>query len=110
MPIYEYEHTEGHSSPCLKDRIEIVQKMSDATLSICPYCAKPIRKLISMPAKHQQAQSNTLSDENIKKQGFTKYEKVGDGLYEKAAGPDEAPDILDKRVMRDNLPDTDQIN
>ena len=45
MPIYEYECDEcGH-------QFEIIQKMSDDKLSVCPECNKPaLRKLISAVA------------------------------------------------------------
>ncbi len=45
MPIYEYECDEcGH-------QFEILQKMSDDKLSVCPECNKPaLRKLISAVA------------------------------------------------------------
>jgi putative FmdB family regulatory protein len=44
MPLYEYE-----CSQC-KDRIEIIQKISDAPYTHCPKCGGEMRKLISSPA------------------------------------------------------------
>ncbi len=44
MPLYEYE-----CSQC-KERIEIIQKFSDAPHSHCPKCGGEMRKLISSPA------------------------------------------------------------
>lgn len=41
MPIYEYE-----CSQC-KKTIEVEQHITDAPLSVCPYCGQPVRKLIS---------------------------------------------------------------
>jgi putative FmdB family regulatory protein len=45
MPLYEYEcENEGGK------RFEVIQKFSDATLTTCPDCGGPVRRLISSPA------------------------------------------------------------
>ena len=103
MPIYEYRHTNGFEEPCNKDILEVFQTMSAPELSICPQCGKPIQKMISMPARHQQHLNNTLNEKNIAEKGFSKYVKTEDGKYEKATGPDEAPAVLDKATMAQNL-------
>ena len=41
MPTYEYECHECHQ------RIEAVQKFSDAPLSVCPHCGGELRKVFS---------------------------------------------------------------
>src|SRR5690349_2817571 len=44
MPLYEYEcQTEGN-------RFEVIQKFSDAPVTVCPTCGGPVRRLISSPA------------------------------------------------------------
>src|SRR5215472_8608605 len=44
MPLYEYEcQVEGN-------RFEVIQKFSDAPLTVCPTCGGPVRRLISSPA------------------------------------------------------------
>lgn len=44
MPLYEYEcESCGH-------RFEVIQKYSDAPISVCPKCSGPVRKLFSSPA------------------------------------------------------------
>ena len=45
MPLYEYECEAENGS-----RFEIIQKFSDAALTVCPSCGGPVRKLISSPA------------------------------------------------------------
>ena len=45
MPLYEYECEAENGR-----RFEIIQKFSDATLTVCPTCGGPVRKLISSPA------------------------------------------------------------
>lgn len=44
MPLYEYQ-----CSGCA-NRFEMIQKFSDAPLSICPRCGGRLEKLISTPA------------------------------------------------------------
>lgn len=44
MPIYEYQCQE-----CGK-RTEMLQRLADAPLTVCPHCNGPLKKLISSPA------------------------------------------------------------
>ncbi|HEX2835844.1 MAG TPA: FmdB family zinc ribbon protein [Thermoanaerobaculia bacterium] len=44
MPIYEYQ-----CQSC-SERHEIIQKFSDAPLTVCPKCGGEMKKLISSPA------------------------------------------------------------
>ena len=41
MPTYEYECQQCHQ------RVEAVQKFTDAPLSVCPHCEGPLRKVFS---------------------------------------------------------------
>ena len=44
MPLYEYQCDDcGH-------RFELIQKFSDAIVSVCPECEGKVRKLLSSPA------------------------------------------------------------
>lgn len=43
MPIYEYGCEEGH-------RFEVKQKLSDAPVTTCRVCNRPVTKLVSAPA------------------------------------------------------------
>jgi putative FmdB family regulatory protein len=43
MPLYEYQ-----CEQC--GRFEVIRKFSDAPLTTCPTCGKPIEKLLSSPA------------------------------------------------------------
>src|SRR3954466_6961106 len=45
MPLYEYECEAENGR-----RFEVIQKFSDAILTVCPTCGGPGRKLISSPA------------------------------------------------------------
>ena len=44
MPLYEYE-----CAQC-KERVEILQRMSDPPYTHCPKCGGEVRKLVSSPA------------------------------------------------------------
>jgi putative FmdB family regulatory protein len=102
MPIYEYEHVSKRGKSC-SERFEVLQTPSEQAYTKCPECGHPVKKLISRPLKPIMGKKHVLSDKNIAKGGFTKYVKSSEGTYEKAAGPDEAPDTLDKAVMQENL-------
>ena len=44
MPLYEYECTACHK------RTEKIQKYSDPEITVCPYCAGHLERVISAPA------------------------------------------------------------
>ena len=44
MPLYEYECTK------CKERVEIIQRISDPPTTHCPKCGAEMKKLISSPA------------------------------------------------------------
>ncbi|HAW95078.1 MAG TPA: FmdB family transcriptional regulator, partial [Phycisphaerales bacterium] len=48
-----------------------------------------------LPLSHSDAAEKTkLSNKNLDRMGFTKYEKAGDGFYEKKAG--KGPDVISR--------------
>jgi len=88
MPTYVYQvikpdGTEGET-------FEIVQKMSEAALTKHPETGEPVKRVITAPNIagnwSDAASKNKLSDKNLDKLGFTKYQRAGDGTYEKRAG------------------------
>ncbi|HAA57256.1 MAG TPA: FmdB family transcriptional regulator [Myxococcales bacterium] len=88
MPIYLYEILgDGEHAG---ETFEYMQKISDPALEQHPETGEPVRKIITPPAlvlKHGEAQHRALlSDKNIAAKGFTRYEKTGDGTYERTAG------------------------
>lgn len=99
MPIYLYQEIlpDGSDGSCF----EIVQNMSDPTLKIHPQTGQPVRKIYPsphLPSKYTEASTKTkLSNENVEKHGFTRYEKDKvTGKYHKTAGKDKrAPDVVD---------------
>jgi hypothetical protein len=88
MPTYVYQvikpdGTEGET-------FEVVQKMSEAALTKHPETGEPVQRVITAPNIagnwSDAASKNKLSDKNLDKLGFTKYQRAGDGTYEKRAG------------------------
>ena len=69
---------------------EVVQPMSADPLTEHPETGQACRRIPARPtilgdwSDHATAQK--LSDKNLDRLGFTKYQKAGDGLYEKKAG------------------------
>ena len=96
MPIYVYEIVLEDGSA--GERVEILQRMSDPPLTHHPETGQPLRKVLTSAAIAGKwsnlKSSNSLSDDNLGKKGFTKYVKAGDGKYEKSAG--EGPDVISR--------------
>ncbi len=97
MPTYVYAVVKPDGS--LGEHFELVQKMSDEPLAKHPETGEPVRRVPQAPmvggAHSDAADKRKLSDSNLDRMGFTKYQKVGDGKYEKTAG--EGP----KSISRD---------
>ena len=99
MPVYAYQEILPDGSD--GEIFECVQSMSDATLKKHPKTGNPVRKIFYSPnvsSKYtERATQSRLSDQNIEKHGFTRYEKDKvTGRYHKTAGKDKrAPDIVD---------------
>lgn len=80
MPIYEYrakDRSGEKSCDYCNERFEIIQKMSDTSLTECPQCGAPIEKLISM-FSHQLG-----FDTKAKSTGLHKLVRKDKGVYEK---------------------------
>ena len=94
MPVYVYEViTEDGDEGQL---FEVQQSMSDPPLTEHPTTGQPVRRVIqppNLPQKHTSMhEKKRMSNENLDRLGFTKYEKAGDGFYEKKAG--DGPDLI----------------
>lgn len=58
--------------------------MHDEPLTCCPDCGQPIERLISACGiSTQLSERAMLSDKNLKRHGFTKLVKDGEGRYRK---------------------------
>ncbi len=88
MPTYVYEVINKDDSG--GEQFEIFQSFKDEPLKKHPETGEPVRRVIQAPmigGKHSEAGvKKMLSNDNLDKLGFTKYERVGKGQYEKKAG------------------------
>jgi predicted nucleic acid-binding Zn ribbon protein len=88
LPIYVYETLteDGQAPSCF----EVSQRMSEPELTEHPETGEPVRRIVMAPAlalKHSSSrQRDVLSDGNLSRHGFTRYEKTGQGSYERTAG------------------------
>lgn len=96
MPTYVYAVIEEDGSD--GEIFEVVQKMSEDTLTEHPETGQPVRRIIQPPiipgAGSDHHTNKLLSNKKLNEMGFTKYEKAGDGFYEKKAG--KGPDVIQK--------------
>ena len=94
MPIYVYQviTDDGSEGACF----EVVQKMSDEALTKHPATGAPVRRIPQAPTipghGSDHATKKMLNDKNLDRIGFTKYERAGDGHYEKKAG--SGPNVI----------------
>jgi hypothetical protein len=88
MPTYVYQVINDDGSE--GEVFEVVQKMSEPPLKKHPETGEPVQRIPSLPTIpgnwSDHATKQKLSDKNLDRLGFTKYERAGDGHYEKKAG------------------------
>ncbi len=104
MPTYLYQEQLPDGSD--GDVVEIIQNMADPPLKKHPKNGNPLRKIYSppnLPKKYTEAATQSkLTNENVEKHGFTRYEKDKvTGRYHKTAGKDQrAPETVDAARLR----------
>lgn len=88
MPIYVYQYLNEQGEPTGEPTFELMQSMSDDALT--QHEGKPVERVIQPPniaGKWSDMKGKSqLSNENLDRLGFTKYEKRGDGYMERTAG------------------------
>lgn len=89
MPTYVYELLDKKGEPT-GETFEYVQSMKDKALAAHPETGKPCRRAIVAPNiagnwSPLKAKS-ALSNKNLERLGFTKYERKGKGYMERVAG------------------------
>ncbi|NOZ22672.1 MAG: zinc ribbon domain-containing protein [Planctomycetes bacterium] len=85
MPTYEYIAVNA-AKACDHCRagFEVRQRMSDEPLKNCPQCGNAVQRVISaVGISTRKSTKSLLSDENIKKHGFTRLVKEDEGKYRK---------------------------
>jgi hypothetical protein len=94
MPTYVYQVINDDGSD--GEVFEVVQRMADPPLSTHPETNQPVRRVIQAPnlpnTWSDHATNRKLSNKNLDRLGFTKYERAGDGKYEKKAG--SGPNVI----------------
>lgn len=94
MPTYVYQVINDDGSD--GEVFEVIQRMSDPVLETHPESGQPVRKLPAAPTIpgnwSDHATNQKLSNKNLDSLGFTKYERAGDGHYEKKAG--SGPNVI----------------
>jgi putative FmdB family regulatory protein len=68
MPIYEYRCEKGHT-------FEVLQSMSDESLTTCEVCGAPVQKVLHAPAVHFKGSGFYTTDYGKKKSGANGGEK-----------------------------------
>ena len=104
MPIYVYQEIlpDGNEG----ETFECIQGMSEPTLKLHPQTGNPVRKIFHAPnlsSKYTEGSTrNRLSNSNIEKHGFTRYERDKlTGRYHKTAGKDKrAPDVVNTSQLK----------
>jgi hypothetical protein len=95
MPIYVYEVITDDDDP--GQVFEVEQRMSEPALTKHPTTGQPVRRVIqppNLPSRYTSMhEKSKLSNKNLDRLGFTKYEKTGDGSYTRMAGKD-GPETL----------------
>lgn len=90
MPLYVYQVVEADGTDGAV--FEVMQKMSEPVLTVHPENGRPVVRLIAAPNAVTRYGAGNLSNDRLGKLGFTKYQKAGDGTYEKTAG--SGPDVI----------------
>lgn len=88
MPIYAYETLVGASQT--PSRFEVGQRMANPPRTDQPETAESVRRVGTAPAlglpPAAGRQQDVLSDQNLARHGFTRYERAERGTYERTAG------------------------
>jgi hypothetical protein len=94
MYVYEVLNAKGEPTG---ENFEIFQSMKDAALTKQPETGKPVRRAITVPniaGKWSDLKSkSSLSNKNLERLGFTKYERKGSGYMERTAGKEGPKNI-----------------
>ena len=90
MPTYRYVivKPDGSDGPAF----EIFQRITDDALTRHPDSGEPVRRVPVAPQFQATTEKAKLSNKNLDRLGFTKYECAGGGFYEKKAG--QGPDVI----------------
>lgn len=87
--MYEYEILDKKGNPTGR-MFETFQSMKDAALKVHPETGEALRRAVQLPniaGKWSDLKGKSaLSNKNLERLGFTKYERKGKGYMERVAG------------------------
>jgi len=99
MPIYVYQVVQEDGEG---EVFEVVQRMGEPSLTEHPQTGEPVRQIITAPSlvlKHgDRKDAQIMSDASLKRTGFTRYEKSGDGSTYVRTGGDKGPETFTKPI------------
>ncbi len=90
MPTYRYAIVNPDGSD--GDAFEVFQRLSDPPLQRHPESGLPVRRVPVAPQFQTATEKSKLSDKNLDRLGFAKYQRSDKGVYERKAG--KGPDTL----------------
>jgi predicted nucleic acid-binding Zn ribbon protein len=87
MPTYVYEILDKNGKPTGRT-VEVMQSIKAAALKKLPETGEPVRRAIVAPTLglNASAAKSRMSNKNLERLGFTKYERKGKGYMERTAG------------------------
>ncbi len=91
MPTYAYAVIKPDGSD--GDPFEVFQRITDEPLTKHPETGEPVRRLVVAPQVQTQTDKGRFSKKNLDRLGFTRYERKGNGYYERTAG-NQGPDSI----------------
>lgn len=84
MPTYCYQATGEKGCPLCLEGFETVQSMKDDPIAACPDCGSAVLRVVQAPyINTRKSTKSILSDENVKRHGFTKIVNEGGGKFRK---------------------------
>ena len=95
MPIYTYQiiHDDGSEG----DTFEYTHGMNDPALTEHPETGEKVVRVFQAPhvagSGNERLQKQQMSDKNLERLGFTKYQRSGKGHYERRTGQGGPPQI-----------------
>ena len=84
MPTYVYEAVEGEKGcPACHAGFEVQHAISDPPPKKCPRCGGRVRKRLvaTQLSKGRWNEKRTMSDDHLKRHGFTQIRNEGDGKF-----------------------------
>jgi predicted nucleic acid-binding Zn ribbon protein len=94
MPTYIYETLDKRGQPT-GETFELVQSIKADPLTRHPETGQPVRRAIVAPTLGlaMSKVKSSMSNKNLERLGFTKYERKGKGYMERTAGK-QGPDSI----------------